>query len=311
MSADLNSMTGFATSEGEVGSKRFRIEARTLNHRFLDIKVRVPKEFNLVELPIRNLVQDKFSRGSIDIKIERVADSSDNSGEFETNFSAAAHYYECLQKLQKAFGIQDEIKTSDILNFPDVITKTKSYILSPDREIEAKELWLALHPTIEEALDSVAGMRIAEGKALREVLKTSLSDIRQCLAEINLRRASWVEAYREKLAQRVSTAFASFPVDNLDTQAVLESRISQELALILDRTDIQEEVDRLENHVNHFETVLLKGGQIGRKLEFILQEMHREVNTLGNKAQDFSISEHVVQAKVKLEQIREQIMNIE
>ncbi len=305
------SMTGFASSEGEVGPKRVRVEIRSLNHRFLDIKTRIPKEFSLVDLSLRSETQKHFARGSIEIKVEKLSDANDHAAEFEANLALAAHYFECLKKLQLTLGLADTIRTSDILTFPDVIARSKSYLLSPDAQIETKQIWTALQPVVRDALRRLAKMREEEGKSLQNALEKTLRDLRGFLTQIQKRRSECLAAYKGKVQTRLATLWDSFKIEDKALSSLVDTRVAQELALLLDRTDIEEEIARFDGHLEHFQRVLSGSEPMGRKLEFLCQELHREANTMGNKAQDLSMNEVIVQVKVLIEQLREQVLNLE
>lgn len=300
----VRSMTGFSRSEGLAAGSRLRVEIRTLNHRFLDLKIRLPREFSAAEMQLRQAVQGRLSRGAVDLKVDRSADPSAPSDQIRANLPRAAQYHEALVTLQKSLGLSDPIRTIDIAAFPDVLGQQEAQ-LSPE------EAWPALEPLLLLALERLDEARRSEGAALGKFLATSVEDLGGHASRVRARRAECESEAKARTAERVKAVFEAHPIATASVQAVLESRIAQELSLLLDRTDVEEELTRLEGHLDQFRKALDGGGQLGRKLEFILQEMHREVNTLGNKAQDLGISDQIVQMKVRLEQMREQVMNLE
>ncbi len=297
-------MTGFSRSEGLAAGARVRIEVRTLNHRFLDLKIRLPREFSGAELPLRQALQGRLSRGAVDLKVERASDPSASLDQILPNLPRAARYHEALATLQKSLGLSDPIRTIDIASFPDVLGQ-------PQTELSQDEAWPALEPLLGIALDRLEEARRTEGAALGKFLVTSVQDLSANAAFVRARRSECAQEAKAKTSEKVRAVFEAHPIASASVQAVLESRIAQELALLLDRTDVEEELTRLDGHLDQFGRALDGGGQVGRKLEFILQEMNREVNTLGNKAQDLGISDRIVQMKVRLEQMREQVLNLE
>jgi uncharacterized protein (TIGR00255 family) len=299
-------MTGYGSVEGTVGQQRVRVEAKALNHRFLDLKVRLPRELAAAEMPLRAAVQSRFSRGAIDLKVERAAPEGTAASEpaIQPNLSLAANYFEALITIQKTLGLSDPIRTVDVASFPDVMSRAAA-------EIPPEEAWKRLEPVVEQALARLAEDRAREGAALRRVLAGALDELGAKLSFLRERRAACESQCRDRVRDKVKAVFDAYPVAAQSAQAALESRISQELALLIDRTDVEEELVRFEGHLAHFRKVLDEGGPVGRKLDFVLQELGREVNTLGNKAQDLQIGEEVVELKVRLEQMREQVMNLE
>ena len=303
----VQSMTGFGSEEGPIGGIRHRVEIKALNHRYLDVKLRIPRELSSAESALRALVQGKFTRGSIELKVERIA-TPEHDGKLrhsiQPNIALARAYYDALCEIQGALELGDKIKTVTIASMPDVLTRSTG-------DLNAEEATTELTPLVQQALYALAEMRVTEGRALTKVLLGAASELEAKLDFLRKRRAEVAGKYPEKIREKIRAIFEAHPVSEGNIQALLESRIAQELALAADRTDIEEELVRFKGHLDHLRKILHEGGQVGRKLEFILQELGREINTLGNKAQDYGMSEEVVQIKVRLEQIREQIMNLE
>lgn len=308
-SSTICSMTGYSSVEGSVGGVRVRLEMKALNHRFLDLKVRLPRELSSLELPLRASLQTKFARGAVEFKAERLVEAEGTPPPVQANLGLAAHYFETLITLQRTLGLTDPIKTMDIATLPDVISRSS-------QEFPGEQAWTEFEPLVQKAADSLLEMRRHEGAALAKILNGAIDELEGKIKVLRQKRRECEAAYRSKIAERIGAIFENYPLpeslkDSTAAQSFLETRIAQELALVLDRTDIEEELTRFQGHLGHFRKVMNEGGQVGRKLDFILQELHREINTLGNKAQDFSMSEEVVQVKVRLEQIREQVMNLE
>ena len=306
----LSSMTGFAGVETKIGQRLYKIELRSLNHRFLDLKLRLPRELASIEPMAREFLQKRFSRGSMELKIDSAPDPNATQPEFQTNVSVAAHYYENLTTLQKTLGLKDTLKTADLLAYPDVITRKQLGAAS----LENEGLWRQFQPHIEKVANQLGEMRETEGRNLRAHLSEKLRQMESKLEEVRGRKKELEPAYEKQITKKIDKLFELHPlvgVDQADKKDFLESRIAQELALILDRRDIEEEMTRLRSHLDQMLGILEKGGLAGRKLEFLLQETNREINTLGNKAQDYQLSQEVVALKVLNEQLREQILNIE
>jgi len=302
-------MTGFASAESPAGvPMRFRVEIKTLNHRFLDIKCRLPRDLSSAEIPLRTFLQKEFSRGSLDIKVERIesAEATGKPGLSQEQIEKARAWLKTVRELQAALGLTDAVRTQDLLNVRELFETGEAASLSPE------EAWKALEPVALAATKNLRTMRQHEGAALVRALLESCSVLESTLAILRSRRAESVQLLQERNHERIRSIFEAFPLPaGTPVQAVLESRIAQELGILLDRTDIEEELTRFGGHLEHLRKTLQDGGPVGRKLEFLLQELGREINTLGNKAQDLPASEHVLAVKVRLEQIREQVLNLE
>lgn len=304
-------MTGFGSAEGRILGQLYRMELRSVNHRFLDLKVRLPRELSGFDAQIRSAVQGRFARGSIELKIERAAsepglEMPSEAPPIQVNLARARQVLEALQLLKSHLGISEPVTLREISQFPDVIQLQDGQASAPS------ESWTTeLEPLVRAALDSLSRMRQTEGMALARILAGGMDEISALLGDITSRRGRSESEIRARVAERINRVFEAHPIADSAVRAVLEARIAQELALLLDRTDIQEELHRFEGHIGHFRKTLAAGQQLGRKLEFILQELGREINTLGNKAQDLGISEQVVAIKVRLEQLREQVLNLE
>lgn len=305
----ISSMTGFASAESPAGAPtRFRVEIKTLNHRFLDIKCRLPRDLSAAEIPLRAFLQKEFSRGSLDIKVERIdsADATEKSGLSQEQIEKARSWLKTVRELQGALGLTDAVRTQDLLNVRELFETGEAASLSPE------EAWKAIEPVALAAAKNLRTMRQHEGAALVRALLESCSVLESTLGILRTRRAESVQLLQQRNLERIRSVFEAFPLPaGTPVQAVLESRIAQELGILLDRTDIEEELTRFGGHLEHLRKTLQEGGPVGRKLEFLLQELGREINTLGNKAQDLPASEHVLAVKVRLEQIREQVLNLE
>jgi uncharacterized protein (TIGR00255 family) len=314
LQAPIHSMTGFASLEQEAGGQRYRVEVRSVNARFLDLKFRMPKDLQSLEPTLRTWVTQRVSRGTVDIKIEKISDLS-AAGDGIPGETLPLSFLEPqarvlktrLENLREQLGLaQAPLTLRDLLEFRELFVSRSA------PEASSEETLRALEPIVIQALGEIEKMRAHEGANLARVLLGGVTELESALQRIKARRSEWIEKAQTRNRERIQNLFESFPLPAglTGADAVLESRLAQELALLLDRTDIAEEIDRAQGHFEHFRKTLEQGGPVGKKLEFLLQEMHREVNTLGNKAQDLGISEEIVQAKVRLEQLREQILNL-
>ncbi len=304
----VRSMTGFCSLEAEGPLGRLRVELKTLNHRFLDVKIRLPREFVSLEPQARALAQARLTRGSLDLRVDFEPLTPRDETPPEANYTLATYYFESLKKIQLILGLNDPIRTIDIALLPDVLQR-KSSSETPARE--AQELWPHLESTLHQAIDRLQEMRTHEGANLWRVLHEAVDENAASVGRLRARREDLQSLEKGALISRVQRAFDAYPIADKTAKELLESRVAQELALILERGDVEEELTRLLGHIGHFQETLAAGGAVGKKLEFLLQEMHREINTLGSKSQDLGISNEVVAMKVRLEQIREQVMNIE
>lgn len=299
------SMTGFGSYEGTLAGQRYRIEVKSVNHRFLDLKTRLPRELQSLESSVKALIQSRFSRGAIDFKIDRLSESTAvHHFDLSLNMDLARKYHEKLHELQVALNLKDPVRTVDVANYPEVLLRNT-------HELPTEETWKQLEALVNKALDGLHEMRTHEGAALTKVLLDAAADLGTTISSLREKRKAVAQKYPARIQEKIRAIFEAYPLTEGNLQAVLESRISQELAMIADRTDIEEELVRFHGHLEHLRKIFREGGQVGRKLDFVLQELNREMNTLGNKAQDYGMSEEVVASKVRLEQLREQVMNLE
>tara|TARA_Y100000590_G_scaffold468616_1_gene652154 strand:+ start:2877 stop:3776 length:900 start_codon:yes stop_codon:yes gene_type:complete len=299
-------MTGFASIQTDLLGASYRFEVKSLNHRYLDLKLRLPKELSSIEIPLRKLIQKRIRRGSVEFKIEKIRSLSGSDFEVSADLTLAANYFECLKSIQNTLGLEGKIKSHHIANFPDVIQKKSQVLMSNEEE---NALWNEIEPCVEATLEKLISMRQIEGDNLQQFFLNALSDLDSSLKKIENLRPEWEKVQSEKMKLKITKVFETYPIE--DQTHVIESRLAQELALLLEKSDIQEEITRLNGHIQHFTQSLKNKDTHGRKLEFFLQELNREANTLGNKSQDLSIQNEIVKIKVGIEQMREQVLNIE
>lgn len=290
----VQSMTGFSRSEMKNGEMECVIETRSVNNRFLDISVRLPRKLMEIELKIKKKVKEKFSRGSMEINI------SFNNEKKEVNLTAnlemANVYKKILEELRTSLGMKQEIDLKDLLKFREIIKYEP-----PEENVD--ELWEMIEKNLDIALKKLQDTRLLEGTVLLEDILNRIKSILEKVEYIKGQQPMILENYKKKLAERLSKLLEGKKTD--------EDRLLQEAAILADRSDISEEIVRLESHLKQF-VILTKGHEaIGRQLEFLNQEMLREANTITSKANDYKVSQSVVKIKAELEKIREQIQNIE
>jgi uncharacterized protein (TIGR00255 family) len=302
------SMTGFSSRVFSYNGENYKIELKTLNHRFLEMKFRMPKEWSVLEAPIKALLESKLKRGSVDLWIEKATEQKNASAEIRINMQQAEKAMDMLKELQRKLKITDPITIRDVLNFPDVMSKQTAPQLSEESLLELKSV---LMEEVSGALEDLVRARAVEGEKIKKAILTVVEQFRNThLRFLNL-RINMQRKANDKVRKKVEQCFESFTTPDAQMRALMETRISQEIALTLDKMDIEEELARYRGHVDEIEHMLSIGGMIGKKLDFMFQELNREINTLGNKAQDLNISHDVIELKTWVEQLREQSLNIE
>lgn len=291
----IKSMTGFGRCEKVTEEYKLSVEMKAVNHRYLDMSIKMPKKFNYFEAGIRNLLKNDIQRGKVDVFIN-YEDYTENKMSLKYNASLAAEYMEYFKKMEEQFGIANDIKVSVLSRMPEVLTMEEV----PDDE---DSMWKILSEVVEEAADSFVESRVREGEHLKNDLLGKLDYMLEQVAFIEERSPRVVAEYRMKLEEKVHELLESASID--------EGRIATEVTIFADKICVDEETVRLRSHIEHTRKELLAGGSVGRKLDFIAQEMNREANTNLSKANDLEISEHAIILKTEIEKVREQIQNIE
>lgn len=291
----IKSMTGFGRCEKVTEEYKLSVEMKAVNHRYLDMSIKMPKKFNYFEAGIRNLLKNDIQRGKVDVFIN-YEDYTENKMSLKYNASLAAEYMEYFKKMEEQFGIANDIKVSVLSRMPEVLTMEEV----PDDE---DSMWKILSEVVEEAADSFVESRVREGEHLKNDLLGKLDYMLEQVAFIEERSPKVVAEYRMKLEEKVHELLESASID--------EGRIATEVTIFADKICVDEETVRLRSHIEHTRKELLAGGSVGRKLDFIAQEMNREANTILSKANDLEISEHAIILKTEIEKVREQIQNIE
>lgn len=291
----IKSMTGFGRGEHEEFGRSYIVEIKSVNHRYSDISVKLPKQLSYLEDTIRKIVSEHISRGKIDIYITQNKYSEDEI-KVTVDKALVSSYIKALNELRDTYKLEDDITVSNVSRFPDV--------LMVDRvEDDKDKVWNTLSAAIEESLKNLTEMREREGQKLFDDLTKRADYIRSMVDEIKGRSPIVVQEYKTKLEERIKQLLDDVPVD--------ESRIAQEVAIFADKSSITEEIVRLYSHIDQLQSILGEDDPVGRKLDFLVQEMNREINTIGSKASDIIITRYVVDVKSEIEKIREQIQNIE
>ncbi len=291
----IKSMTGFGRCEVQKDSRKFTVELKSVNHRYLDVNIRMPKKLNFFETAIRNLLKSYANRGKVDIFIT-YEDLSQAQVAVKYNAVLAGEYLKYLKQMEEEFGLENDIRVSTLSRYPEVFTMEEQ---SEDEE----ELWNGLKEALEGAFGQFVRTRQTEGENLKRDILAKLDRLNELTAHIEERSPQIVSEYRAKLEEKMKELLA-------DTQ-IEESRIAAEVILFADKICTDEEVVRLKSHISHMQNTLDEKDEIGRKLDFIAQEMNREANTILSKANDIEVSDYAISLKTEIEKIREQIQNIE
>lgn len=291
----VTSMTGFGRAQEEVGGYNILVEVRSVNHRFFDFSSRISRGYGFLEEKLRSSLQARIARGKVDVSVELDA-PDDADAEVQVNDSLAAGYLAALRGIQRRYGLPDDITVGTVARCPDLFTVRK-------KPADEEQVWKAVEPVLNEALIPFFAMREAEGKRLAQDMLGRAGTIIGTVEKIERRSPETVDEYRRKLKERIADMLGNAEVD--------EQRVLTEAAVFADKVSVTEETVRLRSHIAQFTGMLESGGAIGRRLDFLVQEMNREANTIGSKCVDASIAHMVVDMKAEIEKIREQVQNIE
>ena len=291
----IKSMTGFGRCEIAENSRKFTVEIKSVNHRYLDVNIKMPKALNFFESAIRSELKQYISRGKVDVFVS-YEDFSEKNSTVHYNREIAAEYLTYLRRMAEEFELEDDIRVSMLSRFPEVFTMEET-------GVDEEELWKELQRAVSGAAEMFVDTRVAEGEHLRNDLLEKLDGMKRMVDFISERSPMIVAEYRRKLEERVKELLADAHVD--------ESRLVMEVTIFADKVCVDEEIVRLRSHIETTKGTLLAGGAIGRKLDFIAQEMNREANTILSKAGDLETSNYAIELKTEIEKVREQIQNIE
>ena len=291
----IKSMTGFGRCEVTEGNRKYTVEIKSVNHRYLDVNIKMPKSLNFFESTIRTLLKEYMERGKVDLYIT-YEDFSEERFSLKYNEELAGEYLAHLKEMAEKFGLEDDIRVSTLSRYPDVFTMEQV-------EVDEQELWAGLEKAIRGACEQFVESRITEGDHLKADLIAKLDNMLSYVDFIEERSPVIMKDYRERLENKVKELLGDKQID--------DSRIATEVTIFADKICVDEETVRLRSHIQGMRDALIAGGAIGRKLDFIAQEMNREANTILSKANDLEISDTGINLKTDIEKVREQIQNIE
>jgi len=292
----IRSMTGFGRSKYENELREYIVEIKAVNNRYNDVNIKMSRSISYLEEKVKKVITNTISRGKLDVYVGFV-NNSDTGKEIKLNVDLAKRYIDELKKLSSETGIIDDINVMEVSKLPDVFS-----IRTEDEEAE-EIIWEELLICLTEGLDNLVKMRETEGEKIKTDMKERLNDISKKITEISKLSSGLVNEYIVKLEKRVNEILKNNPVD--------ESRLAQEIVMYSDKSSVQEELTRLKSHISQFLNLLEEDIAIGKKLDFLVQEINREINTIGSKANNLEITNLVVDIKTEIENIREQIQNIE
>lgn len=291
----IKSMTGFGRCEVSKGDRKITVEMKSVNHRYLDVSMKMPKKLNFFDSAIRLVLKEYVQRGKVDVYIT-YEDLSESNAALSYNQKIAAQYMEYFRRMEEQFGLENDVQVSVLARCPEVL------VMEEQKEDE-DEIWSILEQALRGACEKFVEARVREGEALKEDLLLKLDEMQRLVAFVEERSPQIISEYRQKLEAKVKELLGDVQVD--------ESRIATEVTLYADKVCVDEEIVRLKSHVEATRAALKAGGSIGRKLDFIAQEMNREANTTLSKANNLEISNCAIDLKTEIEKVREQIQNIE
>ena len=291
----LKSMTGFGRYELSEGERKITVEMKAVNHRYLDVTLKMPKKLNFFESAIRTLLKEYVQRGKIDVFIT-YEDLSSKGAALTYNKAIASQYMDYFRQMAEEFGLENNVKVTDLARCPEVFTLE-------DQQEDEEEIWQMLEQAVRGACEKFVETRVREGEALKADLLVKLDEMLSLVAMIEERSPQIVSEYRTKLENKVKELLADTQMD--------EGRIATEVTIFADKICVDEEIVRLKSHIEAMKNALKAGGSIGRKLDFIAQEMNREANTTLSKANDLALADCAIDLKTGIEKVREQIQNLE
>lgn len=291
----IKSMTGFGRQEVTEGNRKFTVEIKSVNHRYLDVNIKMPKKLNFFESSIRNLLKEYMERGKVDLFIS-YEDFSEDTYALKYNEEIAEQYLVHLKAMAEKFGLENDVRVSTLSRYPEVLTME-------EEAVDEKELWFILEKALRGACEQFVASRIKEGAHLKQDLCEKLDGMLSYVDFIEERSPIILQEYRERLEAKVKELLADKQMD--------DARIATEVTIFADKICVDEETVRLRSHIQSTKDTLEAGGSVGRKLDFIAQEMNREANTILSKTNDLEISDTGINLKTDIEKVREQIQNIE
>ena len=288
-------MTGFGHAEKVTKQQKITVELKSVNHRYLDLNIKMPRKFNMLEGQVRNLMKQYMQRGKVDVFIT-YEDYTGGNVALKYNHDLAAAYLGYLKQMSEEFGLENDIRVSTLSRYPEVLTME-------EQSVDEEELWKSLEEPLREACEKFVETRAREGAHLKEDLLDKLAGLDEKVDRVEERSPKVVQEYREKLEQKVHELLEDSQID--------DSRIAAEVVLFSDKICNDEETVRLHSHIHGMQKILEEKEGVGRKMDFMAQEMNREANTILSKSSDLEVSDIAIDLKTEIEKIREQIQNIE
>lgn len=291
----LKSMTGYGRGKYECDSREYTVEIKSVNNRYSDISIKMPRNISFLEETVRKLISNSITRGKVEVFVS-FTNNSDKGRNIELNYDLAKNYIEAMKKLAEETDINSNIEVIDVVRLPDVLNTT----LDQEGENIITE---ELTKTVSEAITNFIKMREIEGEKIKEDLQERIESVSEKINQINSISTGLVSEYIVKLEKRVNELLKPNVVD--------ENRLAQEIVIYSDKCSVEEEITRMKSHISQFLNLLEQTNSNGKRIDFLIQEMNRETNTIGSKANNLQITNYVVDIKTELENIREQIQNIE
>ncbi len=291
----LKSMTGYGRGKYECDSREYTVEIKSVNNRYSDISIKMPRNISFLEDTVRKLISNSITRGKVEVFVS-FTNNSDKGRNIELNYDLAKNYIEAMKKLAEETDINSNIEVIDVVRLPDVLNTT----LDQEGENIITE---ELTKTVSEAITNFIKMREIEGEKIKEDLQERIESVSEKINQINSISTGLVSEYIVKLEKRVNELLKPNVVD--------ENRLAQEIVIYSDKCSVEEEITRMKSHISQFLNLLEQTNSNGKRIDFLIQEMNRETNTIGSKANNLQITNYVVDIKTELENIREQIQNIE
>ncbi|SCL83465.1 YicC/YloC family endoribonuclease [Sporanaerobacter sp. PP17-6a] len=292
----IKSMTGFGRGESSDGIHSFTVEIKTLNHRYNDIVIKMPKHIGYLEERVKKIIKKYIIRGRVEVYIN-LEYINETNVDINVDIPLAKSYKSALERVAEELNIEEKVTLDNIVSIPEIIKIQR-------KEEDEEVIWNCLKPAVEDAVDYIMNMRIKEGEELKKDVLLKINNFKEIIKSIERKAPFIVNEYKEGLRKRVSELLGD--EFNLD-----EEKLMNEVVFFADKSNINEEIVRLYSHINQFESSLELNESVGRKLDFLIQEMNREINTIGSKVNDIEVNSCVVEAKSELEKIREQVQNFE
>ena len=291
----INSMTGFGRFEGMINGRSITLEIKSVNHRYLEFSCRLTRGYSFLEEKLKSYISSKISRGKVDMFVS-ISEPEDTPAEVQINHNLVSGYINALRELSETYNLHNNVTTVDVARYPDVLTVNKA---SEDEEV----VWNDVKEALDSAMEGFTALRAAEGERLKADVLSRAETIMDIVGDIEKRSPETVKEYQSRLKEKIEELLQSKDYD--------EQRVITEVAIFADKIAVDEETVRLRSHFEQLNTYLNDDKPVGRSIDFLIQEMNREANTIGSKVKDAELAQMVVKIKNEIEKIREQIQNIE